>query len=418
MSVEWKKYVEDPRQVCKYGGKCYQKNPAHHENFKHPPNLSKGKLPRFHPYKKKGQIANDSSQRKDKESVVVPEQHKPKVNEDSLNSNSQTGTENHSHDHVSVLPESITFLDKSMDNNMLKELFLVEMPQNFFKFYETLGDTVSAIEKTLGSVNLEMIGPYDLLAGKLPKLDDKNLYLIHWRFYYDPPEFQAVLKRKGNSEFHIGYFRDSPDEEPVFVASNDSAKDCHITPMSDNLFGAVFNYLQKEKMSSPFVSIACEKLMEKLKKAANDNGYSLEEYNMKKRWAKAVTKTFHGAGIVVPVEKKTQVGYRHLVEKDGKIKEMFTKLQNAKSETEKDSILSELQPVITYANIAVDECDFGTGLELGIDLFCSGLKVLERNTLCSLSSAYSLLNRDAFVKIIETHLKHRRNGPNMSILSW
>lgn len=48
-----------------------------------------------------------------------------------------------------------------------------------------------------------------------------------------------MLKTKGNSEFHIGYYRDSPEEKPVFVGANDSAKDCHITPMADNIFGAV-----------------------------------------------------------------------------------------------------------------------------------------------------------------------------------
>lgn len=65
--------------------------------------------------------------------------------------------------------------------------------------------------------------------------------------------------------------------------------------------------------------MACEKLMEKVKQAAEENDYSVEEYAIKKRWAKAVTKTFHKAGIIVPVEKKTQLGYRRLVESDGKV---------------------------------------------------------------------------------------------------
>lgn len=88
----------------------------------------------------------------------------------------------------------------------------------------------------------------------------------------------------------------------------------------------------------------------------------------------------------------------------GKIKELFNKLRTASSETEKDKILSELQPVITYANIAVDECDFGTGLEIGIDLFCSGLKILEQNALNSLVSTYTLLKRTTFAKIIQVCL--------------
>lgn len=80
---------------------------------------------------------------------------------------------------------------------------------------------------------------------------------------------------------------------------------------------------------------------------------------------------------------------------------MFAKLESATSQSEKDKILSELQPVITYASIAVDECDFGTGLEIGINLFCSGLPELEPSALSSLVSTYSLLKRDAFSKIIQ-----------------
>lgn len=80
---------------------------------------------------------------------------------------------------------------------------------------------------------------------------------------------------------------------------------------------------------------------------------------------------------------------------------MFSKFKLAKTQKEKDNILSELQPVITYANIAVDECDFGTGLEAGINLFCSGIRELQTSALNSLQAAYSLLKRDAYGKILQ-----------------
>lgn len=84
------------------------------------------------------------------------------------------------------------------------------------------------------------------------------------------------------------------------------------------LFLFFSHYLQAEKKSSPFTSIACQKLMEKIKKWAEKNNYSLEEYNYKTRISKIVCKTFHGAGIVVPYNKKTQLGYRKLTESDGR----------------------------------------------------------------------------------------------------
>lgn len=85
----------------------------------------------------------------------------------------------------------------------------------------------------------------------------------------------------------------------------------------------------------------------------------------------------------------------------GKIKDMFKRLKEAKTQEQKDKVLAELQPVITYANIAMDECDFGTGLEMGIALFCSGLKELQTSAQKSLEVAYSLLGRHEFKKIIQ-----------------
>lgn len=64
--------------------------------------------------------------------------------------------------------------------------------------------------------------------------------------------------------------------------------------------------------------MACQKLIDKLKKTADEMKYSLEAYSMKKRQASLMARTLHGAGIVVPYNKKTQIGYRNLVETDGK----------------------------------------------------------------------------------------------------
>lgn len=83
------------------------------------------------------------------------------------------------------------------------------------------------------------------------------------------------------------------------------------------------------------------------------------------------------------------------------LKKLFANLEKATTQNEKDKLLSDLQPVITYASIAVDECDFGTGLEVGIALFCSGLKELQPSSLSSLSAAYSVLNRTSFIDIIK-----------------
>ncbi|XP_047517988.1 histone PARylation factor 1 [Pieris napi] len=411
MSSEWKEYKQDPRIICKYGAKCYQQNTDHHQTYKHPPQLKAKnkddkKNKRFQPYNKKNTdvkvIANCSTLQEDKSDEIVP---------GAMTVNTATQI-----DLMSIIElDNLTYYSKEFDNNIYKECFQVEMPDDFFKFFECLNEESSSVEHLMASVNLEMIGPFDLLLGKLPKLEDKDLYLVHWRFFYDVPEYQAILKKKGKSELHIGYYRDNPKEKPTFLAKNDSAKDYMITPVSDNIFGAVYWFLQNEKSSSPFMSIACQKLSEKVKKWAESNGYSIEEFDKRTRIKNMTCKTFHGAGIVVPYNKKTQLGYRKLVETDANIKKMFKKLEEVTEDVAKNKILSEIQPLITYSSIAIDECDFGTGLEAGVALFCSGLKELQSSALSLLTSSYSLLKREEFAKIIQVHMKYRRKGPYMAL---
>lgn len=65
--------------------------------------------------------------------------------------------------------------------------------------------------------------------------------------------------------------------------------------------------------------MAYQKLMDKVKKWAEQYNFSLEMYDKKKRLKKCVAKTFHGAGIMAPFNTKTKLGYRHLIENDGKL---------------------------------------------------------------------------------------------------
>jgi hypothetical protein len=71
---------------------------------------------------------------------------------------------------------------------------------------------------------------------------------------------------------------------------------------------------------------------------------------------------------------------------------------------EKDAHFGKLQPIVTAANIANDECDFGTSLELGLDLFCFGGEVFHRTALHLLKTAYDLLQRNEFALIAEVCL--------------
>ena len=63
----------------------------------------------------------------------------------------------------------------------------------------------AALEPSLGLV---LVGPYDVLSGRLKGVPWEKC-VLHSRHYYDPPEMVTVLGTVGENSlgFHIGYFR-------------------------------------------------------------------------------------------------------------------------------------------------------------------------------------------------------------------
>lgn len=124
----------------------------------------------------------------------------------------------------------------------IKEKFLVEMPNDFYQFWELCKSIKpNSPSEAFKNVNLELVGPYDVLAEKFltDAIIEEDRYLLHWRYYYDPPEFQTVIKGNDQIGFHIGYFRDTPEEMPAFLATNCSQQNGEFKISGDNVFAAV-----------------------------------------------------------------------------------------------------------------------------------------------------------------------------------
>merc|ERR1711997_778235 len=162
----------------------------------------------------------------------------------------------------------------------------------------------------------------------------------------------------------MGYFRDDPKQMPVFVASAGGIKkdetfhlgiSSHVklTLMGDNIFGAVYNHIQKLIQSAePFQQTALHKIKEALHVHATiktqEVDFPLENKTpqMKSRDKKKLTATFHGAGLVVPYNKDTEVGYREIPETTQSLKRIFEniiKAQKGDSQTAKDKAFDTLQ---------------------------------------------------------------------------
>ena len=66
-----------------------------------------------------------------------------------------------------------------------------------------------ALKESLGLI---LVGPYDILSGRHKgvtknKRGKRPNFLLHYRFYYDPPEFTTVIMGDRSKQYHLGYFR-------------------------------------------------------------------------------------------------------------------------------------------------------------------------------------------------------------------
>ncbi|XP_065592345.1 histone PARylation factor 1 [Cyrtonyx montezumae] len=294
---------------------------------------------------------------------------------------------------------------------MCYQLRLPEDFYQFWKFCEEL-DPEKPSDALASSVGLTLVGPYDILAGKHKKAKSADVnFSLHWRFFYDPPEFQTILVGDSKTQYHMGYFRDVPDELPVWVGANEARKNCLISQVGDNVFAAVKFFLSKKRkeVTDKNKNAVLKDIEEKLTRTAKELGYSLEQktMKMKQRDKKVVTKTFHGAGLVVPVD-KNDVGYRELPETNANLKKICKAIVDAPTDDERLKAFAPLQEMLTYVQFANDECDYGMGYELGMDLFCYGSHYFHKTVAQLLPLAYSLLKRDLFAEVIEAHLADRR----------
>lgn len=392
---------KDSRPECKYGEQCYQKNPFHLAQYRHPK-----------PTKRPSQ---------EDESEDLNTNKKPKLEDTASNSHNSASSSSRvekEHSNNNNWNKDVSVRKELQD--FIKTKFLVDMPLDFYKFWE-MCETMNEIDplSVFKEVDLKLVGPFEILAGKInshSNIGDEE-FLIHWRFYYDPPELQTVLVGNARTGFHIGYFRDDPKESPAFMVSNASELNNTLSKMGDNIFAAVYLYLNDLKLTAdPFKKVKIEKFITRVKNEADklDLDLSKRTQRIRDRDSKNVCLTFNKLGLNVPYDKRRRLGYRGLAMEDKELRQLLEKMSKALPE-QLPSYKEKLQPVLTFASIANDECDFGTSIELGWNLLSSGVDSLNQTIATFLSTSYDLLQRQAFAIIAQAHMKNRRKGTNLSV---
>ncbi|NWR57139.1 HPF1 factor, partial [Bucorvus abyssinicus] len=305
-----------------------------------------------------------------------------------------------------------------------EKCYRLKLPEDFYQFWKFCEELhpEKPSDALVSSVGLMLVGPYDILAGKHKVKSSDADFNLHWRFFYDPPEFQTILVGDSKTQYHMGYFsltvcvyffinRDVPDELPVWVGANEAKKGCVISQVGDNVFAAVKLFLSKKlkEVTDKNKTAILKDIDKKLTRTAEEFGYSLEQktMKMKQRDKKVVTKAFHGAGLVVPVD-KNDVGYRELPETNANLKKICKAIVDAPTDDERLKAFAPIQEMLTLVQFANDECDYGMGYELGMDLFCYGSHYFHKTVAQLLPLAYTLLKRNLFAEIIQSHLADRR----------
>ncbi|XP_053670211.1 histone PARylation factor 1-like [Anopheles nili] len=444
---------------CKYGSECYQKNPVHKEKYAHPATSTNDINSSIVPVAQASTSSSDSqdtscasNQITDVENQMkqVMRYKRPSTPEKEYDNEEEDGSKHEYHGikrqryRLPKIPIDIGMMNDLYDPQIefskqseynelcedpvkfIKYKFLVAMPSCFYVFWEFCKEQAKNMntkpEDVLLQIGLKMVGPFDVLADKFKgvTIHEPGDYLRHWRFFYDPPEFQTVIVKK-DTGIHYGYWRDDPDNTDGLVASNDVSKGCEFKIVGENLFDALMHYLDEKSNITPFNKQNTSAMKKNIEAYCHTKGILLkcnDKQNIRNKLI--VCKTFHKAGLVVPYDRKKDVGYRPLLESDSKLRIILSKFDKVDRTTDKknfEEAMRELQSIITAANLAVDECDFGTALELALDLFCHGSKSLHEIMKPLFYTGYSMVKRPQYIAIIKSHLDKRSEGTKLDLLA-
>ena len=291
----------------------------------------------------------------------------------------------------------------SDDTLTLKDAYEMEMPEEISRIYKIAKElnSKSPLEAFSESAGVRLVGPFEVLNGDLDSSVDLHM---QWRYKYDPPEVMTVLtdSTTNRPKTHFGYFRDSEKTLPVNVVKGDQ-NEYTFSIEGSSLLSVLSRLSEDGSMQQIYCETAMKELSLPVEKKAD-----LKKL-LKKREKQQLAACFSKLGIVVPF--KSDVGYRELGFENSELKTLFKKELSGKI-GKKDR--EELDDLYRFVDIANDECDFGHGLEVGLDLLCfaqpesSLIKEAER----ILDIAYLLLSRKLFRKTAKKHFSFFGNPKN------
>ena len=198
------------------------------------------------------------------------------------------------------------------------------------------------------------------------------------------------------------------------IFSNDSAIDFKFKKIANSIFDFLDNLMKKQTSLKETAEISriAKQLQEQKKFDYRDPKKTTllpPSSNPDPPHRTPIASTFSGLGICVPFDKKTKVGYRPVPISEKELKSLFETMRNTPKE-KRDT--RRIEEVLNWVNIGNDECDFGQGLEFGLNLFCGDKpgeeQVFGKIASVVLKNAYKLLARGEFTGIVDGLITQRR----------
>ena len=130
----------------------------------------------------------------------------------------------------------------------LRRLYGFDFPDDLFRFWE-FANRLRPLEPlhALAEVcHMELVGPFEVLAGRFDRHTPRYSQLLHWRYYNDPPEFFTVLLGDIDG-LHWGYYLDDPANQTGCVASYYTYDSFELMTDGDTLFEALRLHLEEQQ---------------------------------------------------------------------------------------------------------------------------------------------------------------------------
>ena len=372
------------KPACSFGRDCYRKNPRHFEDEDHPadhpliaaagtepqpaPAVTGTKRPAAWTANEFCDNASDAALADfDLEGVVAaavsagatPPKHLPPLPSPSsaasqgVSTSSGCGSEGPPHTKAAVAAAGWPAYSDGDDRGVwlarLQQTFLTHFADDIFDVHIAVAN--ASAELTAAGVTL--LAPFRLLsaqssAAAWTPLSD--------RAAYDPPEFQPLVRIDDGEVLTLGYWRDDPtDEPPTLVLSRPNGAKAGpgatLTPLDEcHLLRALFAKLSKRATTASLHAAPSRRLAERLEAAAHSAGVPAARGGsgaVAARKKKSIAPTSSKMGIVVPYDKKTELGYRALDPCGNELRKLLDKLDKA-SGTARTPLQAELDDVVNW----------------------------------------------------------------------